>query len=112
MYYQNDKMVAAGYPVASGYNNTIVLQPDVVNTRSVRLKEQAGYLVFAKGKKYRLMYWNNEWKHLDEQVATGTMKEMVFNNVPKNALLLLLPQSSQHKDRPFMISDDGERIWF
>jgi len=111
MYYVNGKMQPAGYPVASGYNNTLVLQPDLANTREVHVTEQAGYVVFRPGKKYRFYYWDNKWKLLIEKTATSGLKEMVFTNVPKNALLLLVPHDTQHKERPFIVLDTGQRVW-
>lgn len=111
MYYKKGRMIPAGYPVASGYNHTIILKPDV-NTHTVSLKEQENYLLFRTGKKYKLYYWNNAWILLDEKVAPEKITEMVFENVPKNALLLLVPEYSKHKERPFIVTDDGQRFWW
>jgi hypothetical protein len=32
--------------------------------------------------------------------------------VPANALLLLIPEYSQRKERPFIMLDNGERVWW
>ena len=38
---------------------------------------------------------------------------MVFHNVPKNALLVLMPKvEGERKERVFTISDTGERVWW
>jgi hypothetical protein len=37
---------------------------------------------------------------------------MTFVNVPDNALLLLVPQYSKRKERPFIITENGSRNWF
>jgi hypothetical protein len=112
MVYNNGKLKPAGYPVASGYNNTLVLQPDTHKMREINLTEQAGYLVFKPGKKYRLFYWNNKWELISETIAKQNMNIMSFKNVPTNALLLLVSEQTQHKERPFIINNQNNRIWF
>jgi hypothetical protein len=47
-----------------------------------------------------------------ERTAVDGVQSLVFENVPKNALLLLIPEYSQGKERPFIITDNQERIWF
>jgi hypothetical protein len=112
MYYIKGKLRPAGYPVASGYNNTMILKPDTINTHNIHLTEKEGYVVFRPGKRYRLFYWNDAWKALGEKTAEENTKELVFDRVPKNALLLLLPEYSQRKERPFVITGDGNRLWW
>lgn len=112
MYYQNDKLIPAAYPIAVGYHHTQVLQPDTANTHTIHLKEQDKYLRYQPAKKYTLYYWNNRWKPLATQMASFTEKELIFDGVPKNALLLMVPEYTQHKERPFMITEEGERIWW
>ena len=111
MYYKRGKLIPAGYPVASGYNKTITLKPDV-QTRTVILKEQDNYLHYQSGKKYKLFYWNNDWVLIEEKTAADKAVELTFDNVPKNALLLLVPEYSKRKERPFMITDEGQRFWW
>jgi hypothetical protein len=111
-YYRNGKTIIAGHPVAVGYNHELVLAPDTANRRTISINEQAGYLVFRPGKKYRLHYWNKGWKLVSEQMATVGMQTMVFQRVPDNALLWLVPEYSERKERPFIVSKDGQRLWF
>ncbi len=111
-YYQNKQLVPAGYPIAIGYNHTQVLAPDTLHTHTVILKEQDRYLKYRPLKKYQLYYWNNSWRLIDTQTAGETSVTLTFNNVPKNALLLLVPEYTQRKERPFMITEKGERIWW
>ena len=112
MYYNKEKLLPAGYPVAVGYHHTLVLKPDTAHTHSVHLKEQDKYLRYQPQKKYKLYYWNNDWKLIGSQAASFTEKELVFDGVPKNALLVMVPEYTQYKERPFMITEDGDRIWW
>jgi hypothetical protein len=109
--YENGKLIPVGYPVVSGYNKIVELKPETV-TRSVTIKEQERYLKFRVGKTYKLMYYDKGWKTIAEQTATENTKELIFDNVPKNALLLLAPNQSEKKERPFVITDEGERLWW
>lgn len=112
MYYRQGKMVPAGYPVALGYEHTLQLAPDTLHTHIIHLPEQDKYLVYKSAKKYSLFYWNNNWRLLATQTANASTREMVFNKVPQNALLLLVPENSEHKERPFMVTETGQRIWW
>ena len=111
-YFENHRVVFAGYPVALGYHNKGELRPDKSHTHSIVMKEQDRYLKYRPGKRYRLLLWDNQWKFLSEQVAPVGCTQLTFNNVPRNALLLLRPEYSQGKERPFTILEDGERVWW
>ena len=111
-FYNDHKMIPAGYPLVEGYHHEMSLAPDLNNRISMVLKQESGYLTFRPGKKYRLYYWNNKWQLLAQQVANIGTSEMLFGDVPKNSLLLLVPEYSQKKERPFIITDDGKRNWF
>lgn len=110
--YKNGKHVAIGYPVVLGNEGQTVLQPDMSHLRSVRITWQKNYLVFRPGKRYKLYYWNSQWKLIGEQVAKIDTEELVFDKVPEKALLLLIPEYTEHKERPFTISRDGKRQWW
>jgi hypothetical protein len=112
MEFVNSKLIPAGYPVAVGYNNTAILKPDLTNRRTINLTEQAGYLVFRKNKAYRLFYWDRSWKLVGERRADQSLTALEFVNVPTNALLLLVPEYTEHKERPFIITNNNQRIWF
>ncbi len=111
-YYFNHKLLPAGYPIAVGYNQEMILKPDTLHSHTITLQEQQGYLVFQPQKKYRLYYWNNAWVLLAVKVAAPNTRAMSFEHVPANALLLLLPEYSQRKERPFVITDEGQRLWW
>jgi hypothetical protein len=111
-YFENGAMMPAGYPVALGYESKTELRPDPANTRSITLQEQERYLKFRPGKQYQLLIWDNGWKLLGSQAAPEGATELVFDKVPANALLLLRPEYSQGKERPFTIRANGERAWW
>jgi hypothetical protein len=112
MYYINNKLVPAGYPVASGYKYSKTLIPDTVNKKTITIPEQDKYLRYRPGKKYKLYYWNNNWKLIAEKTTGEKTTELIFDNVPANALYILVPEYSQHKDRPFSLNEKGEREWW
>lgn len=112
MYYLNGKLMPAGYPVASGYNHTLVLKPDTINRHTISIKQQDKYLIFRPDKNYKLYYWENNWKLFATQKTTEGSTELVFEGVPQNALMLLIPEYSQGKERPFIITKEGERMWW
>jgi hypothetical protein len=111
MYYIDGKLVPAGYPVALGYNHEKTLIPDKIFPHTITLREQDKYLIYRDGKRYSLFYWDNDWQKLAEKKADLT-HILTFNNVPRNALLIMVPEYSEGKERPFMITDEGERIWW
>jgi len=49
---------------------------------------------------------------LAEQKAEFNTKELVFKEVPSGALLRLIPEYSQQKERPFIINTDGKVVWW
>jgi hypothetical protein len=112
VFFVKNKQIPAGWPIAAGYNNTLVLKPDTSVTRTIHIAEQVKYLAFRTGKKYTLFYWNNRWVKAGVKTADTSMKELVFDNVPSNALMLLVPEYSEHKERPFIITNDNKRLWF
>ncbi len=111
-YYENGKLIAAGDPVASGNGQVIELKPDTVSTRAIRLTELPGYLKFRAGAKYKLAYYDHKWNTIGIKKAGANTKELIFTNVPRNALLILMPNYGEKKERPFIITDAGERIWW
>jgi hypothetical protein len=112
MYYLKGKLIPAGWPIAAGYNNSIVLQPDTIHTHTIHIKEQNPYLIFRTGKRYDLYWWGGKWKKAGTRIPNADTKEFEFPDVPMNALLLLVPEYSQRKERPFIITENGERLWF
>jgi hypothetical protein len=112
VYYLNGKIVPAGYPIASGYEHEAILEPDTIHTRSITLNEQDKYLKYKADHIYKLFYWDNKWKLIGEQKAKQDTHTMIFDKVPENALLLMYPDNTQYKERPFMITKEGERVWW
>lgn len=114
-YYINRKLVPASWPIVAGLNNgnsSLVLKPDTINTRTIHIREQPKYLAFKTGKQYTLYYWNTGWVKGGVKKATDGLITMDFEHVPSNALLLLVPEYSKRKERPFIITKDGTRYWF
>ena len=109
--YENERLIPVGYPIVLGYTKMVELKPEL-STRSVTIKEQVKYLKFRQGKKYKLFYYDKGWKEIAEKTAEESTTELVFENVPKNALLILIPEYSEKKERPFVITDEGVRMWW
>lgn len=104
----------AGYPVAYTKDKEIIeLSPDTSLTRNIKLSEEAGYLTYRAGKYYTLYYWDKEWIPVGSKHPVSIKdKELMFEGVPHNCLLLLLPEYTQGKERPFIITEEGSIIWF
>jgi hypothetical protein len=111
-FYIKGQSSIAGFPIALGYKHTVELKPDTLTKRTITLAEQERYLSYQTGKKYRLYYWYGKWKLLSTQKIDVNTNKLVFYNVPRNALMLLLPEMPKNKERPFIVTDEGERIWF
>ncbi|WP_159523837.1 transglutaminase domain-containing protein [Sunxiuqinia indica] len=112
MYYRKKRLVPAGYPFANGYNRKLLLKPDTMGNRSIIIEEQDRYLKFRPGKKYCLYYWDTKWKLIAEKTASVSTPRLTFDEVPLHALLRLVPEYSQGKERPFIITEDGTRFWW
>ena len=110
--YKNGVNKPAGYPIAVDYKSEIILKPDLQAKRRIQIQWQKDYLIFKPGKKYSLYYWDNDWKALGTQTAKDNANVLTFDNVPSNALLILIPEYSQHKERPFTIDNNGQRRWW
>jgi Transglutaminase-like superfamily len=109
--YENNKLIPVGYPIVSGYNKIVELKPET-NLHTISIKEQDKYLKFRPNKTYKLMFYDKGWQLLGEKTANESTKELIFQSVPKNALLILIPDYGQRKERPFVITDEGERLWW
>ncbi len=60
------------------------------------------------GDTYELVYFNNGWKSLGEEIATNYYVE--FNNVPTNAILLLRNKTKGSEERVFEYKN-GKQVW-
>jgi hypothetical protein len=112
MYYQNQKMLAAGWPVVYAFDSAYTLQPDTLNKRTIMIEEQEKYLAFRTGSKYTLLYWLNKWVEVGTKAADKPFTKLQYENVPSNVLLLLLPDYSKGKERVFIIDAKGKRKWY
>lgn len=61
------------------------------------------------GDEYELLYWNQDWLSLSTQVATEY--RIVFNDVPRNALLWLRNLTKGKEERPFTY-ENGKQVWW
>jgi hypothetical protein len=111
LFYIKGKLIPAGWPTVVGSERQITCSPDTLHKRSVAIPQQDKYLIYRPGKKYQLFYWDTKWELLDEKIAEEGKTELLFNNLPANALFLLLPEYSVGLERPFMFNNNGERIW-
>jgi len=113
MFYKNGELTPATNPCIVRIDNSVqLLKPDELHTRTITVEEQKGYLKYRAGKKYTLICWNNQWKKIAEQTPTENDTKLTFTNVPDNALLVLIPEYSEGKERPFTISQEGKREWW
>lgn len=61
------------------------------------------------GDLYELFYWDTRWMSLGKQSAQT--HQLVYNDVPKNALLWLRNLTKGHEERPFTY-EGGKQIWW
>lgn len=112
MTYENGTFTPVGYPVLNAYRHQIHLKPDYLSPRRVVIHEQDGYLRFRPKKKYELFYWDRDWISAGTVTTSIDTKELIYQNVPSNALLRLIPEYSEQKERPFIVLDNGIRYWW
>ena len=111
-YYSHEKMIPAAAPVLVGETEIRVLNPDFKQLQNVTISSAAGYLLLKPNTTYKLFYWNNNWKLINTKVATESTQNLIYEKVPKNALLLLLSSDSKGFERPFVVDEKGERTWY
>lgn len=112
MIYLGKKIIPSAYPIAVHLDGEQeILKINYQRLHNIKIEEQEKYLKFQQGKKYTLFYWDNAWKMLG-MPKTANGDSMIFENVPSNSLLLLIPENSKRKERPFTISLSGERMWW
>ena len=112
MLYQHGTLSPAAVPQLLRKDGSVqVLTPYMTRRRTVSLAQQEGYLIFRPGKRYALYCWQGGWKQLGVKTAVDA-NPLVFSGVPSNALLLLVPEYSLGKERPFTIDEQGLREWW
>ena len=110
--FNGQRNIALGYPqTVDSMGIKTLLKPDSTKPIKIIMREQERYLIFRPGKKYTLYYWDYRWIKTAEKIADDK-PELVFENVPSNALYLMVPEYSKGKERPFSIDKDGMRVWW
>jgi hypothetical protein len=112
MLYANGHLDPAGYPIAVGYHHTKTMTPDTLHRETISISQDGKHLLLHIGQRYQLLYWDNRWIKLGLTTATRGETRLSFDNVPRNALLFLLPEYSEGKERPFIVTEDGATVWF
>lgn len=113
MYFYKGKSIPAGYPIAVSKEGTnITLKSNMDKKRTVSLDEEPRYLKFKNESYYKLYYWHNGWRMIGQQKTGFSAHRLVFNDVPSDALLLLLSQQPSRLERPFTIDQSGKRSWW
>jgi len=65
-----------------------------------------------EGEEYELCYWDGEgWASLGRQIGSRATQELVYDNVPKNALLLLHNHTKGKEERIFTY-ENGRQVWW
>lgn len=63
------------------------------------------------GEEYELCYWDGRWVSLGYQTGDRWRQELIFDNVPQNALLLLHNLTRGKEERIFTY-ENGRQIWW
>lgn len=65
-----------------------------------------------EGEEYELCYWDGDgWSSLGRQIGSRATQELVYDNVPANALLLLHNHTKGKEERIFTY-EDGRQVWW
>lgn len=65
-----------------------------------------------EGEEYELCYWDGDgWRSLGWQTGSRATQELVYDNVPANALLLLHNHTKGKEERIFTY-EDGRQVWW
>ena len=65
-----------------------------------------------EGEEYELCYWDGDgWSSLGRQTGSRATQELVYDNVPANALLLLHNHTKGKEERIFTY-EDGRQVWW
>ncbi len=110
---QDHKTMPAGYPVLlQSDGSCLELRINKQKRISIRIDEKVDYLKYRQGKKYTLFYWDDQWKKMETKMIDEG-KFLAFDHVPSNTLYLLVPEYSQHKERPFTVdASSGGMSWW
>lgn len=111
-YYINKKLVPAAPPILVTSAGNKILEPDYSSRIPVHITSFGSYLLIKPNVTYKLFYWDMKWEKIGVKKADQNTKKIIFDNVPKNALLLLVASDSKKLERPFIINEKGERNWY
>lgn len=111
MVLKNMKFYPVDYPYCINHSGKIERKiPDREVKQQLVMNEEEGYLIYRPGKIYKLYYWDNKWRMLKREIYKNGNK-LIFNNIPKNSVLVMIPEYTWGKERPFTIGDNS-RIWW
>lgn len=63
------------------------------------------------GELYELFYWDGGWNSLGKQTGDADTQELIYNEIPNNALLLLRNLTKGVEERIFTY-EDGKQVWW
>ena len=107
MSYRRGFLRAVGDPVVLPLEGeAFAAHPDLRHLRRICIPEKEKYLTYLPDKRYTLYYFDRQWIRIGERIP-GEARELVFDQVPTGALLRLVPEYSQGKERPFTVDAHG-----
>ena len=80
-----------------------------INISKISYLQRSGVNMIVPDNEYELVYWDNEWVSLGIQIAKGN--ELVYKNVPKNALFLLHNLTEGKEERIFTY-ENGKQVFY
>ena len=63
------------------------------------------------GEEYELFYWDKGWRSLGKQIGSRKTQQLIYNNVPRGALLLLRDLTKGTEERIFTY-EDGKQVFY
>ena len=60
---------------------------------------------------YELFYWDKKWYSLGKKEGSEATQQLIYDNVPDNALLLLRNLTKGHEERIFTY-ENGKQVWW
>ena len=116
--YKNGQEIPAGDPyLLKQIDEVEQLKADKAHLQTLKIEQKQNYLIFRPNAKYSLYYWDStgKWISLGVQTpgaAITPQSVLYYNNVPYNALCILIPEYSAGKERPFTVGNNGEMDWW
>lgn len=101
-YFSCPKIIKRGYQILFDFKRQVYLDKILFVC-----KNDGNYIV--PGHNYTLLYYDQDWKCLQTQVAKSY--ELSFKNVPTGALLLLKDNDEGSEERPFIYKNGKQEWW-